>query len=244
MSNLAGISIRTLHHYDRIGLLKPLERTEKGYRLYGRHELFRLQQILFFKELDFSLREIAEIVNNENFDLLDALEFHREQLTKRADRLAKLVETVDKTIDELRSNKENEMTEKEMYEGFSDTEIKEIRREVSERWGKSQLAESEANVRKLGKNGLQAAKKEGEEICRLLASLMHLAPSNAQVQNAVSRYHQHLNTFYEVSLERYRGLARMYVEDERFTAYYEKFGAGLAAFLRRAIGHYCDSKRK
>jgi DNA-binding transcriptional MerR regulator len=241
LSGLAGVSVRTLHHYDHIGLLKPVHRSEKGYRCYGREELFKLQQILFFRELDFPLKEICEIVNNPSFDLLQALEFHREHLDKRAERLKKLLATVDKTIDELKNNKETKMTEKEIYAGFSEKEVKNIRQEVSERWGEKQLLETEERIRNLGKQGWQDKKQKGEEISRLLADLMHLPPSDLQVQKTIALHHEYMNTFYEVSEARYRGLAKMYVEDARFTAYFEKFRTGLANFVNRAIAIYCDN---
>ena len=98
LSKLAGVSVRTLHHYDRIGLLKPAFRSDKGYRFYGRNELLQLQQILFFKELDFPLKEIREIINDPNFDLVSALEFHKKQLLLRSKRLDELLATIEKTI--------------------------------------------------------------------------------------------------------------------------------------------------
>ncbi|MFQ5652794.1 MAG: MerR family transcriptional regulator [bacterium] len=244
LAGLAGVSVRTLHHYDHIGLLKPAYRSEKGYRYYGRMELFKLQQILFFKELDFPLKEICEIMNNPSFDLLEAMEFHREQLIRRAERLKKLLQTINKTIDKLRNKKETELTEKEIYAGFSEEEVKSIRREVSERWGEKQLLQTEERIRTLGKQGLGEAKKKGEEACQLLADLMHLHPSDRRVQKAVALYHKYLNTFYDVSETRYRGLAKMYVEDSRFTAYFEKTRAGLANFVNKAIQVYCDNGMK
>lgn len=244
LSGLAGVSARTLHHYDQIGLLKPAYRSEKGYRYYGREELFKLQQILFFRELDFPLKEICEIVNNPAFDLLEALEFHREQLTKRADRLKKLLVTIDKSIDALKNHKEKIMTEKEIYSGFSEENVKNIRREVSDRWGEKQLHETEERIRKLGKQAWQDKKKEGEEISQKLADLMHLPPTDLQVQKTIALHHEYLNTFYEVSETRYRGLAKMYVEDARFTAYFEKFRSGLANFVNQAIAVYCDNTMK
>ena len=176
LSKLAGVSVRTLHHYDRIGLLKPAFRSEKGYRFYGKKELLQLQQILFYKELDFPLKEIGEIINNPDFDLIEALEFHKEQLILRSKRLDELLTTIEKTIIELKTKNEV-MKDHEMYKGFSEEEMKSMRTEVAQRWGKDKLLEAEDRIRKMGLEGWEDTKKKGEEISRLLADLMDFAPS-------------------------------------------------------------------
>ncbi|MEZ4775909.1 MAG: MerR family transcriptional regulator [Bacteroidia bacterium] len=239
LSQIAGVSIRTLHHYDKIGLLKPPERRENGYRYYGRNELFRLQQILFYRELDFPLKEIADILDDPEFDLREALAFHRRELLRRTDRIRTLVGTIDRTLAELNQQK-GMMTDKEMYEGFKPELVESIRKEVADRWGEDELLETEARIRQMGKEGWIDHKAKGEEITQLLADLMELGPDHVQVQQTVALHHQYLNQFYEVSEERYRGLGKLYVEDERFTAYYEKFRLGLAAFVNQAIQVYCD----
>lgn len=240
VSKLAGVSIRSLHHYDKIGLLKPKARTEKGYRYYGREELLKLQQILFYKELDFPLKEIAEILNNEEFDLVEALEFHRVQLQQRSKRLKKLLTTIDKTIVQLK-NQEIMMTDKELYEGFTEEEVKKMRAEVSDKWGEKELLATEERIRTLGKEGWKDTKKKGEDIVQLLSELMDLGADHEKVQKAIQLYHRYMNTFYEVDEARYRGLAQMYVDDGRFTAYYEKYREGLAHFVKQAIDVYCDN---
>ncbi len=101
LASMAGVSVRTLHHYDRIGLLRPTSRTDAGYRRYGEEEALRLQQILFYKELDLSLEEIGEILDDPHFDLVRALHQHRTLLQQRARRLARLLETVDRTLHRL-----------------------------------------------------------------------------------------------------------------------------------------------
>ncbi len=102
LAKLAGVSVRTLHHYDQLGLLKPSLRTEARYRLYGEKELLRLQQILLYKELDFSLQEIGDILDKADFDLLEALQSHKTALQSRRDRLGVLLTTIDKTIQKLK----------------------------------------------------------------------------------------------------------------------------------------------
>lgn len=240
LSGLAGVSVRTLRYYDKIGLLKPAERSEKGYRYYGREELLRLQQILFYRELDLSLAEIGEIMNDPGFGLLAALEGHKLELEKRARRLEKLMHTIDKTILELK-NQSKMLTDAEIYEGFGKEKTDSIRKEVAQRWGKAGLDKAENNIRQMGREGWNNVKDEGEQVNRLLAGLIGRDPAGKEVQQAIARHHRYLNNFYEVKEERYRGLAKMYVEDERFRAYCEKYVPGLAAFIRQAVEVYCDN---
>lgn len=239
LAKLAGISVRTLHHYDKIGLLHPGERTEKGYRIYEKAELLRLQQILFYKELGFSLNEIKDILDDPGFDLIKALEFHKKEIQEHQKRLTHLIQTINKTIHSLK-NPTNMLTDEEMYEGFKKEEVKAMREEVIQRWGEEQLLETEARIRKMGKEGWNDVKKKGEEINQLLAELMGLSPDHPQVQQAVALHHRQLNHYYEVSAERYKGLGQLYVEDERFKAYYDKYKPGLALFLQKAINIYCQ----
>ena len=243
LSILAGVSVRTLHHYDRIGLLKPAERTEKGYRIYTKTELLKLQQILFYKTLDFTLKEIAAILNDPDFDLIKALEFHQVELSKRADHLTQLLITVGKTLHSLK-NKKDMISDKELYEGFSPEEIDAMRNEVKKKWGADELLAVENRIQALGKDGWNDHKAKGEAINQLLAELMDLNPADIQVQQAIALHFQHLNFYYKVSKERYEGLGKMYVEDERFKAHYDKYRDGLAIFLRDAIWVFCQNDLK
>ena len=243
LSKLSGVSVRTLHHYDDIGLLKPANRSSSGYRYYEKAELLRLQQILFYRELDFPLKEIAEILNDPFFDLISALEFHKTELGKRQNRLEKLMATVEKTISELK-NKNHMMTDKEIYEGFKPEEVEPMKKEVAERWGEDKLMESESRIRSMGKDKWEKLKQEGGEIYKHLASLMFLPPSDQRVQKVIQKHKEHIGNFYEVKEEIYRGLGNLYVEDERFKAFYEKIEPGLAEFIREAIKVYCDNGMK
>ncbi len=241
LAKMAGISVRTLHHYDRIGLLNPSFRSEKGYRYYGKAELLKLQQILFYKELDFSLQEIGEIVNNPDFDLQEALQFHKNALQQRLGRLKQLLVTLDKTIDELENRKEDLMKDQDIYKGFENQDIEAMRQEVRDRWGNKALTDTEARIRAMGLEGWDDHKQKTEEVNLLLADLMDCAPDHRHVQKAIAMHHKLLNHFYEVTEERYRGLGKMYTEDARFTAHYEQYRAGLAVFIHQAIEVYCDN---
>src|SRR5512135_267261 len=125
LARMAGVSVRTLHHYDHIGLLKPSARTAAGYRLYGEADLLRLQQILFFRELDFPLADIQAILDDPGFDQVKALRDHRQLLQHEADRLGRLLKTIEQTISRLTEDNMTmtPMTDEELYEGFTPEQI-------------------------------------------------------------------------------------------------------------------------
>jgi DNA-binding transcriptional MerR regulator len=132
VADLVGISVRTLHHYDENGLLKPEQTSEAGYRLYSDKNFETLQKILFFKELDFPLKKIEEIINRPSFDRKEALNFHRKILVERRFRIDKMISTIDKTIEHMKGT--IEMTNKEKLEGF-DFSHNPYEQEARERWG-------------------------------------------------------------------------------------------------------------
>ena len=240
LSELAGVSVRTLHHYDQIGLLIPSARSETNYRFYNTDDLLRLQQILFYRELDFSLKEIREVLYAKNFDLIKSLRLQRKSLKQKLGRYETLITTIDKTINKLK-NQEGMITDKEMYEGFTPEEIERNRKEVREKWGAETLAQTEANIKSMGKQEWGEIKQEADEINLWLANVMHKSPDDAEVQEIVELHFKHINRFYEVSKERYLGLSDLYVQDERFKANYDKVKNGLAEFLSKSMKAFCKS---
>ncbi|WP_416866526.1 MAG: MerR family transcriptional regulator [Imperialibacter sp.] len=244
LAKLAGVSVRTLHHYDQIGLLTPEERgLDSGYRYYGRHEMLRLQQILFYRELGFALKEIKKIMDEKDFDLLESLEFQKSEIHKQIARNKVLLGTLEKTIDEIK-NRKKMVTDKEMYEGFTEEQVTTYRQEVVDRWGKEALDQSENAIRKKSKDEWNNMKQQSEEQSRLMATLMDLPPNDRRVQQVIYQHYQFVGQFYEVTEERYRGLADMYVTDERFKATYEKFATGLAGFMQKAMYVFCENGMK
>ena len=241
LAKIAGVSVRTLHHYDHIGLLKPSSRNAARYRFYGEAELLRLQQILFFRELDCSLDDIARILDSPGFDPIDALEAHREELKKRAKRLDKLLETIDKTLRKLKGAK-MEMSDQELYGGLSKEQAEAYAEEARQRWDPKLVDETNARVKKWSKEKWARVNKEIDEIMRQLAALMGNPVEERKVQALVARHRAYLNNFYEVKPGMYRGLGKLYTEDPRFRAYFEKYRAGLADYLALAIEFYCDKE--
>lgn len=218
VAELAGISVRTLHHYDEIGLLKPAQVTPSGYRLYSEHDLERLQQILFFRELGFSLNDIKEIISRPDFDRRQALIEHRQLLEERRGRLGRLIDSIGHTLTTMeRGTPMSEKELKEMFDGFDHTQYEE---EARQRWGHTkEYQESVARTKHYTKADWAAFKAEMGEITLQLASLMDRDPADPEVQEGVRRWHQFINDrCYTCSTEVFRGLGNMYVEDERFTA--------------------------
>jgi DNA-binding transcriptional MerR regulator len=240
LAKLAGVTVRTLHHYDQIGLLRPNARTAAGYRLYGETDLLRLQQILLFKEMDVPLEQIREILDDPQFDLVQALRGHRQTLQARAARLETLLLTVDKTIAKLTEDT-TMMTVEELYEGFPKEQAERYRREARERWDPDFVEATEQRARKLSKAQWQAIQQQGETVTQLLASLMDHSPDDPAVQAAIAQHHAWIENFYPAPADLYRGLGQMYVEHPEFRAFYEKYRPGLAEFMQAAMAHYAGT---
>lgn len=241
LAKMAGISVRTLHHYDEIGLLRPFARTAAGYRLYGDQDLLRLQQILFFRELDFALGDIGQILDDPDFDPLAALASHRRLLQERAARTGRLLNTIDRTIAKLTENDMDErVTDEELYAGFTDEQVQRYEREVSAQYDPDLVAESNRRVRNMSKAQWQTLQGEGEEINQGLAALMDRDADDPEVQALIARHYAMMNKFYPVSAEIYRGLGQLYVTNDEFRAFYDKVRPGLAGFLQPAMAYYAE----
>lgn len=237
---MAGVTVRTLHYYDEIGLLKPTMRSNTGYRQYGQPELLRLQQILFFKELNFPLDKIGRILDDPDFDQIEALQTHRRWLLQQSERLAVLLQTIDKTILKL-TEAEMSLTDEELYEGFTKEQIERYEREVNEQYDPELVAESKRRVGKMSKEQWQAIKADGDEVTRLIASLADREPNDPEVQAAIARHHAWIENFYPASADVYRGLGSLYTGNDEFRQTYDKYRPGLADFMQAAMTYYADN---
>ena len=246
LAKLAGVSVRTLHLYDRSGLLRPSLRTEAGYRLYGEKELLRLQQILFYKELDIPLREICSILDDPDFDLLTALEQHRAALQDRRDRLSTLLATIDHTIVHLK--KGTMPRHEKLYEGLPKEKAEAWRREAIDKYGAEAVEKSENHLVNMGKEGFAKLKAEAEEVTKKLVTLMGEDPASAKVQEWVARHYAVIRQFWgtagspDLQAEAYKGLGQLYVSDERFTMTDGKPNPEFALFLSKAMAHFSDTR--
>lgn len=243
VSDLSGVSKRTLHYYDQIGLLTPAVRTEKKYRYYSENDLLRLQQILFHRELDFSLEQTRDILDDPEFDYLKAMKSHRKKLLQRQEQLDSLVLTLDKTIEKLEGDLAMKMDDKNLYEGFDKETIDRWNREVEEKYDPEIVAESRRNVNRMSKAQFDAVKNRGEEVTREIAARMALGADSEEVQKWIREHHRWIENFYACSPEMYRGLGQLYIQNPEFTEYYETIQSGLAAFMAEAVTVYADNMK-
>jgi DNA-binding transcriptional MerR regulator len=236
VSSLAHVSVRTLHHYDAIGLLSPSERTAAGYRLYRHDDLEQLQQILLYRELDFPLAAIGRLMRDPHFDRRAALAAQREQLAARSGRIAALLAAIDAAIDAL--TKGGSMDDA-MFEVFGDFDPKQYEAEVKDRWGDTDAyAASARRAARYTKDDWKVIKAEGDAVTAALAERLAAgaSPADADVQALVDRHREQIDRwFYPCSIEMQAELGEMYVADPRFAATYERIQPGLAVFLRDAI---------
>ncbi|HTM67987.1 MAG TPA: MerR family transcriptional regulator [Candidatus Binatia bacterium] len=240
LAKLAGVSVRTLHHYDAIGLLTPARAEKNGYRLYGETELLRLQQVLFFRELDFPLAEVRRIIDRPDFDMRAALKDQRKLIELKKKRLDGLMDTIDRTVKRLDRN--ITMDDKDLYGDFSRQEMDAYAEEAKQRWGHTEAwRQSQERYKKMTKADLARVKDEGDKLMKEIAARRTEDPASTAVQALIARHYAALRTWYEPNLKMYRGLADMYVADPRFAAYYEKYAPGLAQFMRDAMHAFCDA---
>lgn len=237
VSRLTGVSVRTLHHYDDIGLLTPDNSTEAGYRIYSDDNLATLQQILFFRELGFSLKRIKELLDSPTFDRQEAFEMQRAMLVDKRKQLDSMIATIDKTIQQGKG--EYTMTNEEKFKGF-DFSKNPYEQEARERWGDKAVDASNQKATKFGP-------ELGEEMNRIyfkLAEIRHLDPASEEAQAGIDEWFVLLNKMGDYSLEAFAGLGQMYVDDERFTKNIDKFGEGLAVWMCGAMGEFAGRGEK
>ena len=239
LGKLAGVSSRTLRYYDEMGILKPARINSSGYRIYGQEEVDQLQQILFYRELGIKLEVIKELITSPSFDATQALRTHRSQLLDKRAQLDQLIANVEKTI----STKEGTMTmsDHEKFEGFKqkliDDNEKTYGKEIRDKYGDEAVNKSNAKVKNMSQAQHDEVNRLTQEITdKLAVAFQHGDPSSALAQEVAELHKQWLMFYWnEYSKEAHAGLAQMYVDDERFTAYYDKEQPGTAAFLRDAI---------
>ena len=236
VAKLTGVTVRTLHYYDEIGLLNPSEITDAGYRLYNNESLETLQQILFFRELDFPLNEIREIMANPNYDKKQALSKHKELLIKRRERLDKLINLVKNSI-----KGESDMS----FNEFANTEVelakKQYAAEVKERWGHTDAyVESEKKTSSYDEQQWKTLNGEGASILQEFGENRNCKPDSDIAQALVKKWQSYITAnLYNCTNEILSCLGLMYIGDERFTRNIDQHGKGTAEFMAKAIEIYC-----
>jgi len=248
LAGIAGVSPRTIRYYDEVGLLKPVRINSSGYRIYGRKEVDRLQQIMFYRELGFSIEKIKEIIDSPEFDEIKALKSHREQLVNKRKQLDLLIENVEKTL----QYKERGiyMSDKEKFEGFKKELIenneKRYGKEIREKYGDDTVDESNKKIMNMSKEQYEDFENLNRMILDTLKAAMETGdPAGEMAQKACDMHKKWLSyTWKKYSPEIHAGLAQMYVDDERFKEYYDRIRPGMAEFFRDAIIIYTGAAKQ
>lgn len=235
VSEISGVSIRALHYYDSIGLLKPAAITDAGYRLYSEKELKRLQSILFFRELEFSLGEIKKILDEPSFDEKAALKEQIKLLEMRKKRIDELISLAKKTL-------KQGVTEMD-FSPFDKSELKKYAAEAKEKWGQTkEFREFEKRKEKRSDDDEAEIEKGMEKIFADFGKFKNLEPSDSRVQDCAARLQNYITeNYYPCSKEIFACLGKMYAQDERFEKNIDKIGGNeTASFVSRAIEIFCD----
>jgi len=246
VSRLAGVTIRTLHHYEQVGLLAPSARTDAGYRLYATAELDRLARILYYRELGFPLGEIAAVLDDDLSNTWAHLVRQHRLLSERLDRVQGMVAALEREMEAHMGG--YNLTPEEKLEVFGDVDPDQYDDEVQVRWGDTDAyRESKRRASRYTKDDWTRLQVEADHINTRLVALMQAgepATGAAAIQIA-EEHRQHIGRwFYECSHEMHRGLAEMYVSDPRFTANIDKVAPGLAAYTREAILANAEEREK
>lgn len=238
LAELAGVSARTLRYYDTIGLL-PASRTDRNNeeRRYERASLLRLQQILFYRALDFRLDEIRAMLDDPKYDLLRALRRQRELLQERRGRLDALLRTIENTVDHL--ERRTPMADEKLFEGFDNTEYEE---EARQRWGADIVDESTRRWNARSPEEQKRILAEQEDAFATILDAMDEGTGSSRVQAAVARLHDNVNMFWDCGDDAFRGLGDLYVTDPRFRATFARMDERMPEFLQQAMNLYCDRR--
>lgn len=244
LSNMSGVSTRTLRYYDEIDLLKPARVASSGYRIYGQEQVDTLQQILLYKELDFTLEEIKTLLSAPAFDREQVFVSHLSTLQSKRARLDRLILTVQKSISAMRG--EHTMSNQEKFEGFKQKLIEENEQkygaEIRAKYGAETIDVSNAKLQGLSKEQYDAGEQIRTAFEQTLEAAFHTGdPAGELAQKACDLHRQWLCVYYpKYSKEYHMGLTQLYLADERFKANYDKLAEGCTAFLCEATRIYCS----
>lgn len=243
LADLSGVSVRTLHYYDAIGLLAPSYIGENNYRYYEGEQILRLQQILFYKDMGMSLREIGKIINDKNFDKIKALKNHRQRIETKLNRYQQLIQTIDATINELGNKKMKKI--ENPFKGFSPEKQDEYEKQLVENYGEqaqSKIDQANENLSKMSEQKLQLIKNEGHEINLILVKLIEQGkePNSKQVQELIARHHAWVSNFWTPDKDAYIGLGQNYCNHQDFRKFYDKYDERLVEFLAKSMNIFAQ----
>jgi DNA-binding transcriptional MerR regulator len=242
----AGVSVRTLHHYDEIGLLPPSGRTAAGYRRYTASDAERLHRILVYRELGFELAGIAQILDDPAVDAVEHLRRQRSLLEKQVERLQRMIGGVERMMNAKKTGLN--LTPDEMKEVFGSFDPAEHAKEAERRWGGTDAyAESARRTSSYDKQQWLRIREEADRIGAGLAAAMRegVPPDSERAMDLAEQHRQHIGRwFYDCGYAIHRGLGEMYVADPRFAAHYNEQAPGLAGYIRDAIAANAERAEK
>ena len=246
LSELSGVTVRTLHFYEEIGLLKPAYYGANGYRYYEEKELLLLQQILFFKELGFSLKQIQKVIGRSDFDQLAALHSHKKALNQEWGKIGKLMETVDKTIKHLKGKKK--MKDQEIFDGFGISQVLQANLAAEEIVAKSAKnpTKSVADVEKRGKAFYENITKTTHALFKELVFCIEQGkdPASVEVQRIIKKHHAFVEEHQKATIEVYKAMSELYEDHPEFRKQLDPFHPQLAAFMAKAMRLFADRELK
>lgn len=245
LSELAGVSARTLRYYDEIGLLKPSRTNDAGYRFYGEKQAELLQQILFYRERGLELEQISAVLYDKNFDVKEALQEHLLELEKQRRRTEQLIQNIKRTIASMEG--EYEMSDKERFEAFKQNMVEENEKkygsEIRKKYGDEEVDASNRKMLQMTEEQYERFQNLATEInTRLEAAVREGVPADSDEMKAVAALHKEwlMMTWKQYTPEAHKGLAYMYTADERFKKYYDGNVPGCADLLCAAIQHWAE----
>ncbi|KMK76837.1 MerR family transcriptional regulator [Alkalihalobacillus pseudalcaliphilus] len=243
VAQISGVSARTLRYYDQIGLLSPARINSSGYRIYGEKEIDKLQQILFYRSLDMKLEDIEKIISQPHFQIEEALRSHYEELLKKRAQLDQLLTTVAKSLQHHKG--EIQMNSSDKFEGFKRQKVEENERkyghEIRTKYGEEAINDSNQKWLNLSEQEFEEMQKIEDEMFEALVKLVHSKDLVSEEAQVVFEKHKKWLMFSwpNYSAEAHKGLAEMYVADERFSKYYnEKAGQPVVGLLKEVIQKY------
>lgn len=238
LSAISGVSIRSIQHYHRIGLFEPTVIGENGYRYYDEDKIFELQQILFFKELNFPLREIGKILKDPAFSIETSLKKQRELLLLKIDRLNGVVDLIEKTMENRKG--ENIMNDRDYFSEINEEKVRAYTERAKKEYGETLVNESIINVKKEFNNDYTQMQQVFEDWLREVKDVMSKGPESVEVQSLINDWYKHINRLFTCDIQTFSGLGFLYRDNEEFAVAFRKVDEEMPEFICKAIQSFCS----
>jgi len=242
LARLAGITPRTLHYYDEIGLLKPSQTGDNGYRYYGEEAVLRLQQILLYRQMELPLEDIRQLMGRRDFDILSALEHHKRDMHKKIEQMQTMVETVDNTILFLKGKMD--MDTSQIFKGFSKEEEEAYAREAEQMYDPETVRKSNKLWKSYSEDEKERILNEASQIYKDMISAMPAGAESSAAQVCVKRWRKNMDHFWTPNLEQLVGLSDLYNNDPRFKKNFDQMDPRLAEFFKEAVKIYVEKQKE